>query len=344
MKVKIISKIFAAIFCSIVFVSEIHAQEKPKSFLIDEITDSDTKNFQIVEQKIEKFISRLIKEPLETKGYIEIPENTEIGKQIKSQIDKNADVKTHISFWGKLKHPEYYRSGFGVGLYIIPLNAEIPDMCILETCVCPNLIIETSISKENNNPILIYELKASGGNIEITYHWKVSAGEIVEGQNTPVIKVDAKAAKEITATVELGGLCEECVHEASFTSKIEEKLDLIAVVGRSADEPVKMNLEILLSILKNDPTKRAYIINYGSVKGGRRDFARRKWVIVQYFSLIKADISRITLMDGGNHKEETTEIWISPDDKQKPVPTPTVDAKFVGVPAAPKKSGRRKSE
>ena len=56
---------------------------------------------------------------------------------------------------------------------------------------------------------------------EITYKWTISAGAIIEGQGTPTIKVDAAGAAEITATVEIGGVCDECERKATFKTKIQ---------------------------------------------------------------------------------------------------------------------------
>ncbi|MBA3601896.1 MAG: hypothetical protein H0W45_11820 [Acidobacteria bacterium] len=62
---------------------------------------------------------------------------------------------------------------------------------------------------------------SGGSQDDITYNWKVSAGRIIEGQGTATIKVAAEGAKEITATVEIGGVCEECLRGASFKTKIQ---------------------------------------------------------------------------------------------------------------------------
>ena len=59
---------------------------------------------------------------------------------------------------------------------------------------------------------------------KLSYHWTLSseAGEIVEGQGTPVIKVRVKYTYEtITATVEVCGLLDKCQKMASCSFVVE---------------------------------------------------------------------------------------------------------------------------
>lgn len=63
--------------------------------------------------------------------------------------------------------------------------------------------------------IKIYDKK------RLTYNWKLSAGEIIEGQGTAQIRVDATRVKaeEITATLEVGGFAPECGNQATRSIK-----------------------------------------------------------------------------------------------------------------------------
>lgn len=92
------------------------------------------------------------------------------------------------------------------------------------------LLVELNCAEEivlQERKIKIYDKKS------LTYHWKLSAGEILEGQGTAQIRVDATSvnAEEITATVEVNGLAPECSNEATRSirlgseSKIPEKPD-----------------------------------------------------------------------------------------------------------------------
>jgi hypothetical protein len=64
----------------------------------------------------------------------------------------------------------------------------------------------------------IYEKKS------LIYSWKLSAGEIVKGQGTSQITVEAKevSASDMTATVEVKGFAPECVNKASCSVRIAD--------------------------------------------------------------------------------------------------------------------------
>lgn len=70
-------------------------------------------------------------------------------------------------------------------------------------------------------------ISLSGGNPDsnITYNWSVSAGTIKEGQGTPTIEIDTNglAEKQITVTVNIGGLDPPCQRTASCEVQIRKR-------------------------------------------------------------------------------------------------------------------------
>jgi hypothetical protein len=90
-------------------------------------------------------------------------------------------------------------------------------------CVCPTLSVSDSGNVKAGES-LTYKANVIGGTaIDITYDWKVSQGEITEGQGTSEIKVKTSPGMTgtITATVEIGGdLCADCRRTASETATI----------------------------------------------------------------------------------------------------------------------------
>lgn len=91
-------------------------------------------------------------------------------------------------------------------------------------CVCPTLSVVAPVAPTKAGETMTFTANASGGSGEmITYDWVVSDGEIIEGQGTPVIKVATNvkmAGKTIKATLEIGGVCEACVHTAEAVGVI----------------------------------------------------------------------------------------------------------------------------
>lgn len=88
------------------------------------------------------------------------------------------------------------------------------DECGCGLCECPIISVDASTSLTNAGETMTFTANVSGGSASnVTYNWKVSDGEIVEGQGTPVIRVATSskmAGKIVKATVEIEGVCEEC--------------------------------------------------------------------------------------------------------------------------------------
>jgi hypothetical protein len=92
-------------------------------------------------------------------------------------------------------------------------------ICIL----CPT-VATTCQDEVEAGTIITFNAYVSAGDPppELTYHWAVSAGTIVEGQGTNSIKVDTKnlAGKTVTATFEVGGMDSVCAKTASCSTPI----------------------------------------------------------------------------------------------------------------------------
>lgn len=89
-------------------------------------------------------------------------------------------------------------------------------------CFCPT-ISATGNQNSRNPETFVFEADLTGGTgSSITYNWTVSQGEIIAGQGTPAItvKIDDKLKGAVKATVEIGGVCEDCLKTASATVKI----------------------------------------------------------------------------------------------------------------------------
>ncbi len=353
-----ITKIIAVIFCSIIFASAIHAQEKPKAWLFDEYLDSTGKSEPLIE-KTNQFARQLLGQPETVKGVIiiygEVPlggvacvagyrnKNIVFSNLIFEILDKKLNVpKQRFLFIYK----DQIRLKAAVEFWLVPPNAVNPEPT--ETvdyelpCCCPNIVVTgtESINKIDRHKIT-FTANLSGGSGETpTYNWKVSGGKSIEGQGTPTIKVDPTGAKEITATVEIGGVCDQCARTASFTSKINGNLEMVDAFGYEKSGQIRGRLDNLLKILSENSMAKGYIINYGS-RADKKFLKVRRTQINEKFALRPQDLTnRVTVIDGGYREDVETELWISTDDNQKPVPSPTVDAKFVGVPVV-KKSKRR---
>jgi hypothetical protein len=78
--------------------------------------------------------------------------------------------------------------------------------------VCPTLTVTCPEAVESGKTIKFKANVTGGKSKEITYNWTVDKGKIMVGQGTATIEVDLEGqdCKNVTATVELGGIDPSC--------------------------------------------------------------------------------------------------------------------------------------
>lgn len=223
MNTKHLSKIFfLSIFLYAFSLAIVAQEEKPRVIEVGQVGErSDETRIDKLTEILENFISHLEKEPATTKGFINVPVNTELGKKIKLFV-ANAGMESRVMYLSDSKNPKYNHT-YVINFLLVPQGAEIPKIYTLGPCICPTLDIHAPEIVTNQNSVLIFEAKVGDGDIDgLSYNWYVSAGKIIEGQGTPTIKVEAEGVKEVKATVQIGGFCETCARTVSFTTKIED--------------------------------------------------------------------------------------------------------------------------
>jgi hypothetical protein len=83
---------------------------------------------------------------------------------------------------------------------------------------CPKITIDCPTEVPESGKTYAVHVRVEGGdsNRKLTYNWSVSSGEIVEGQGTARVKIRiTDSGKDVTATVEVGGLNGDCNRVAS---------------------------------------------------------------------------------------------------------------------------------
>ena len=174
--------------------------------------------------------------------------------------------------------------------------------CVQE-CSCPTVNVTGPSEITQPGSSMTFSANVSGGTQDsVTYTWTVSAGTIESGQGTPSITVSTTpdmAGGNVTATVTVGGPDPACKCEGLSDSEtagiatrpVSETIDEFGVLP--ADD-IKARLDSYFSRLQNDPTARAFIINYGT----DRDVARREKIIRDYINFRSQDASRFTFVRG----------------------------------------------
>ncbi|MDQ3179723.1 MAG: hypothetical protein M3Q33_04305 [Acidobacteriota bacterium] len=195
---------------------------------------------------------------------------------------------------------------------------------IAPECVCPTVSVTGPSEITKPGDTMTFTANVSGGtNCEATYNWTVSQGEIIDGQGTPVIRVqttEAMAGGNITATVNIGCACPGCAKSASETAGIEapkpgpEERDRFKTLS---NDDVKARIQNFYIELNNNPNAQGYIINYGSEK----EIARREKQIRDAIRFLKLDASRVTIVRGGdNGSGVETVFFIVPAGAEPPTP------------------------
>lgn len=205
------------------------------------------------------------------------------------------------------------------------LNPPIPTptSCPRVTVSCPDVL-------KPGVPVT-FTANVEGGDpyVTPTFLWKVSAGEMTNGQGTSELTVDMSnaAGRWLTATVDVGGYERACPMSASCTLSpgdppVSRKVDEYGAIT-VGDE--KARLDNFTVEMQNDPTSQGYLICYGGRRDSRRT-ARRRCERAKNFLVVSRGVgpTRVVALDGGYREALTVEAWVVPTGAAPPTPTPTV--------------------
>jgi hypothetical protein len=229
----------------------------------------------------------------------------------------------------------------GFEYWIAPKGAEppkpTPAFSESEGIICPFLSISydrANFTTDRTISFTAYPLLLPQKSIS----WRVSAGEIVTGQNTNAIVVSLKntLARSVTAFAETSEFPYSC--ENVFMARVDVSKGFYLF-----DNMENYNYSQLLARLDNffvglqaQPQSKGYLIVYG----GRDNiptpmFGTKR--IQNHIAFRRFPLNRITVINGGYREVFTVEMWILPPNSELPVSTPTVSEKFIIRKARPKK-------
>ena len=188
-------------------------------------------------------------------------------------------------------------------------------------CICPTLGVTGPAGVTAPGETMTFTANVSGGSGEaVTYNWSVSAGTIIEGQGTPVIRVATTpemAGGNVTATVNIGGVCEVCPKDKSETAGISPNPENIEVddFGKEPNDQIRGRLDTFFQRLQNNPSAQGFVINYGSNK----DVAAREKLIRGHIAFRNQDASRFTFLRGEG-TDVRTRLVLNPAGAKTPTP------------------------
>ncbi|HQU84463.1 MAG TPA: hypothetical protein PKY59_15100 [Pyrinomonadaceae bacterium] len=95
-------------------------------------------------------------------------------------------------------------------------------------CECARVLINASATEIKKGETLRFQILIEDGtqnNDDLRFDWKITGGKILDGKGTNeiVVEADPNNKTELTATVEVNGLCMNCPNTDSVTVKIIDK-------------------------------------------------------------------------------------------------------------------------
>lgn len=208
----------------------------------------------------------------------------------------------------------------------VPLSTLEPRSA---TDQCPAITVSCPFDPVGPGNLGIVSASVSGGDasFEPTYHWEISAGEIVSGQDTSTITVKPSFEGSTTLTVTVGGgnYPSECNKSASCTFSpycriVSRKFDTFGDLNTSK---LDARLEDFAIELDNNPSAQGYVIVYGKVGGDPTKITSRIRRIEEYLIGNRGiDGGRIVSVDGGSLDQFTVELWIVPSVANPPTAGP----------------------
>jgi hypothetical protein len=187
---------------------------------------------------------------------------------------------------------------------------------------CPTITVECISDNDCcNSPFeFVAHINGKRPTDKPVYKWSISAGEIVSGQGTSYIKVDAARfpGQFVTATVEIDDLEPGCANTASVTQTIchSPASRLFDQYGNISFTKEKSRLDVFANQLNEMPGAQGYLIAYND---SRKRAERAKQYLVDKHNV---EAERIVVVEGGTREDLTIELYIVPTGANPPSANP----------------------
>jgi hypothetical protein len=190
---------------------------------------------------------------------------------------------------------------------------QLSDECPSLSVDCPFEVVELGVPVTFSAIITGSSLASN-----YTYHWTISAGTIISGQDTPTITVNRNGLEggSLRATVEVSGFPTGCSVTASCTAQIfnVDCCRLFDIYGDIPFNKEKARLKEFALQLQREPGAIGQIIAYTRRPTDSEEAKVRAERARNY--LIKKrglEPERIIIKDGGyRDAEDTVELWVIP--------------------------------
>lgn len=199
-----------------------------------------------------------------------------------------------------------------ISLFCFPVFAQSK-----QTLPCPKIELTGPATVTVPGDTLTFSANVTSES-SLNYNWTISAGTIVEGQNSPVVRVATTpemVGLEVKATVEIKGLPENCANSASETAVVVNRCGLLIELddyGKISFKEEKERLKNVAANLTNQLETSAYIFMYFPANQKPQQDSYTKKIKDYLTQTLKISAERLIFLYGED-KIQRTRIVIVPN-------------------------------
>ncbi|NOT52420.1 MAG: hypothetical protein HOP10_14210 [Chitinophagaceae bacterium] len=188
---------------------------------------------------------------------------------------------------------------------------------------CPVITVTPPLEGVVAGNELVFTAAIKGTSARVTYNWTISAGTILSGQGTSVIKVATKdlSGMSVTATVAIGGLSGNCSSSSSATTDVVAAPEKIIAANYTTPQDLVAVVQKLITEIKlNDHTipQTAFIYLYSTTDAQLKTM---KNTIINTFEKNNISALQYIIADGGKKKTASFEMYNLLPGMQEPKPS-----------------------
>jgi len=294
-------------------VSDLNGFSKPKA----EKLDIFTLPLSSVSNKRFQSITDAINSNPTSQSFIFIPANHKVRDELVSRLYKM--IHENLDF-PRITFIETEAGSKIIEVWLVPPGATPPSKC--EACEkvaikpdCPTISIvgPAGLTFVGNKMTFTVDKPED---FKGRYKWTVDYGNIENGQGSPSIEVRAPEVRHyinVTATVELLGLPENCINKASITAGVyrESVPYAIAEYGRESKIDEKARLNYVFEQLRKEKQDFVALIKIVVPASGKVTFEERVRTIKALLTSLRLDTKKAVFVNDGTGELSTT-IYLMP--------------------------------
>ncbi len=209
---------------------------------------------------------------------------------------------------------------------LLSLSIALFTLLIARAQNCPGILVQSPSYEVATGDTVVFIAITKNAPSNVTYNWTISAGTIISGQGTSVLKVETKDLDSIfvTATVELSGLPGKCVSRASSSVEIIPSAQLVVSGTFTNGQELKNAVQrfIAASGIK-DPENAGtgFIFLYKNTTTTKSALEIFKAAIVSAFEYNKILSHQYKIVEGSNKKLSSYEMYLLQPGGKEPKPS-----------------------